>query len=350
MNHASQAVLDRCQFTSPFLQELMSSSVVPESIPYSSLCGNFLNEYRDDTGMIPCSFSSDSIKSILSLCNAFPPSESVKPSKEEQKRRQTRRRSSLLMYRQSFLAEESPVNGDSDQASPEICSDDDDNGFSAMDFICSNDYGDEDDNEVDMIPPAPQSSKIQWDSVFTDPEKRKSTPQESDDIGTTSVVQSLPTVDWTQSSYGYATIQQSDQNVTSLSSQFTSLTLDGQSASNMPFNQSTNAWAGANHWKSKLQTKRKTDTSNDEKKVENKKTSKRSTKAKFAFNFDDLESDVSEFIDVTWESSKKATGKAKSSRLDPRLQSDTILKKQQKNAKDLLLPEDQKIERRDLYR
>lgn len=370
MNHASQSLLNYCQFTSPFLRDLMNSSTLPETIPYDELCGTFLKEYREDTSLIPSTFSSDSnLHDILSLSNAFPSYETLQQSSEEKRRRQTRRRSSLLIFQQS---NEQQLDGSSSLTPQLNDNDDDDDDDDAgdnpfgMDFICNNDYGNQDEEEVNDMERNPlslQPSKIQWDSVFDNLEKRNSVSQEINDFGASSVTQMLPSVDWTQSSYGYATLPH-ENNILSLSSQFTSLNLQTSNHNNnsiipLPFNQSTNAWAGANHWKSKLHLKRNHETKPLETEVK-KTTTKRTTKTKFSFNFMNLHSDISEYIDtITWESSKKKNTKGKStstsgsstsSRLDPRLLSETILKKQQKNAKDLLLPEDQKIERKDLYR
>jgi hypothetical protein len=427
MNLASRSLLSRCQFTSPFLNDLLLSSSpspsLPESLPFEELCGTFLKEYRNDTKLVPSHFESEKTKSLLSFMNAFPLLHTSASggghrhslSKEEKKRRLTRRRSSLLMYRQSLVPGDQDM--DAPHLPPQLVSDDDDDDDGSggdgdgdgdgplaegLDFICNDDYGagddfgggggggDEDSTSDDLFtfaspltPHKPSvsgaapatSSKIQWESVFTDPlaPPSASAADPSPEEAQESSQLLLPSVDWTQASYGYATLpsgqgDQSSQDLNSLAlaTQFTSLSLSNTSlpvfAPSSAVSVVTNSWAGASHWKSKLSNatrrKKEEETMAAPGVKGGAKGGKKAKegKQKFHFDFDDAAAaagggggggvGVSELIDVTWESNKKKS----KSRLDPRLLSETILKKQRRNARDLLLPEDQKIERRDIYR
>jgi hypothetical protein len=370
-------------------------------------------------------------------------------SREEQKRRLTRRRSSLLFYRQSHCLEreedghvaaaDAVVVPNAPLLSESEDEDEDEEGDSqnpaanvngkvgalneGLDFICDDDYGvspgygdDDDDGEGDdlfafgspLTPGKPSlsgrasvtgagvSSKIQWDSVFTDPLASASATSSSPSTtsaragagagaGGVSVGREslLPSVDWTQASFGYATLPsaRTGGTVGALASQFTSLSLtlpnqqqlQGQGQGQQGYQQmrsSMNSWAGANHWKSKLspatttvsvttggapggKRKKKTEveeeTTGDTGKGSKAKGGKsKSSKVKFHFDF----FENSESNDVTVAGSWKKSSK---SRVDPRLLSESVLRKQRSRGSNgtralLLLPEDQKIQVRDLYR
>lgn len=130
------------------------------------------------------------------------------------------------------------------------------------------------------------------------------------------------------------------------------MTLNSSSNSTVPLPSLSflqiNSWAGAKHWKSKLRVKL-TKNNEDEEKVEaetkvkeTKEKKSRTSKKAIQFSFSDLSSDISEEIDTVW--------KPEGRRQDPRIFSNAMIEKMKSKSGELLLPEDKKIEMKDLCR
>jgi hypothetical protein len=350
-----------------------------------TLCGTYLQEYRHGISIpSPSSSLSDETSiNVFHMYSAFP--------KRRLTTRGAGRRSSMMIYRPSIGHVDASRGQETELSDPNsgpvISDDEGDDGLamSGMDFMCDADYGADDDSDdggdrLDLRLPVALSlqgegsaappSKIQWDSVFTDP-KTERTSSSNDESVRNSIVNLLPLNDWTQSSYGYAPPVQEVNNSTdtaTLTSQFTSLNLQASTSSEIratPFpHQTANSWAGANHWKSKLSLTRQravaatlasTKASSGGKvskkvKVTEGGKEEKEKKKKFCFDFENLSSEVSDQIDTTWENSGGGGKGTKSRRLDPRVLSQTVRQKMIKKARELMLPEDMKRDRRDLYR